>query len=145
MLLWSNYPSSTQHWSNSVESQWLLVAKLTGRVDDWPPEFNVSSGRLNFTSAPLLKEWTTVRIESFLSSVFQLPVLPVLCIAALWFSTTCLSRLYLGVHTVLVRQFSLINNNNTNVLFIVLFLHIGCLYGVEYHHQQQQQKSNGKK
>ncbi|KAK7493173.1 hypothetical protein BaRGS_00015510, partial [Batillaria attramentaria] len=37
----------------------------------------------------------------FSTEQYALPVLPVLAVAALWCGTTCLSRLYLGVHTIL--------------------------------------------
>ncbi|KAL8622393.1 hypothetical protein ACOMHN_041721 [Nucella lapillus] len=92
---------------------WWLVMYLGQAGKDYfawprpacPPVVRLETTHLAEYSLPSTHAMAGTAIPLLMSKLllqrYQLPTVPVVCLAVLWCFTTCLSRLYLGVHTVL--------------------------------------------
>lgn len=70
-----------------------------------PPLVRLESSHLDEFSMPSTHATAGTAIPMVFATLvlerYDFPTIPVVCLAILWFLTTCFSRLYLGVHTVL--------------------------------------------
>ncbi|XP_076460957.1 sphingosine-1-phosphate phosphatase 2-like [Babylonia areolata] len=92
---------------------WWLVMYLGQAGKDYfawprppcPPVVRLETTHLAEYSMPSTHAMAGTAIPLLLAKLllerYQLPVVPVVCVAFLWCFTTCLSRLYLGVHSIL--------------------------------------------
>ncbi|KAK7110830.1 sphingosine-1-phosphate phosphatase 2-like [Littorina saxatilis] len=92
---------------------WWLVMYLGQAGKDYlgwprpasPPVVQLETEHLDEFSMPSTHAMAGTAIPLLLATLllerYQLPMLPVVCVALLWCTTTCFSRLYLGVHTAL--------------------------------------------